>query len=117
MLAAATILAFAASKPAAPVSDVVKLRIKLIDLYCSTDPPSPVHSTASERAAAAKRIPCQLLAYRHTLEQTGADKKKLMEAKSRGFPPAQMRIDRKAMYSAVCSKVCYFHLAHTGRRT
>ena len=55
MLAAATILALAASKPAAPVSDVVKLRIKLIDLYCSTDPPSPVHSTASERAAAAKK--------------------------------------------------------------
>ena len=33
---------------------------------------------------------------------TGAEKKKVMEAKSRSFTPAQMRIDRRAMYEMVC---------------
>jgi len=52
-----------------------------------------------------------LLAYRKTLEVTGSEKKKVMEAKSRSFTPAQMRIDRRAMYEMVCRQVsCRPHL-------
>ena len=50
-------------------------------------------------------------AYRKTLEVTGAEKKKVMEAKSRSFTPAQMRIDRRAMHEMVCRPVsCRPHL-------
>jgi hypothetical protein len=38
---------------------------------------------------------------------TGAEKKKAVEAKSRGFTPVQMRIDRKAMYEMVCRQVSH----------
>merc|ERR1740130_2255185 len=116
LLGIATILALgagssaAAAKPSKPskqpkqLPDVVKVRIKLIDLYCNTDAKEAVlvNTNPAEKVAAAKRAPCQLLAYRKTLEVTGAEKKKVMEAKSRSFTPAQMRIDRRAMYEMVC---------------
>ena len=162
----------AAAKPSKPAKqpkqlpDVVKARIKLIDLYCNTDPKESVliNTSPTEKATAAKRVPCQarprdtltmtapnilphaltqlsshacwslslalalilalavssppthphqLLAYRKTLEVTGAEKKKVMEAKSRSFTPAQMRIDRRAMHEMVCRPVsCRPHLKH-----
>ena len=160
----------AAAKPSKPAKqpkqlpDVVKARIKLIDLYCNTDPKESVliNTSPTEIATAAKRVPCQarprdtltmtapnivphaltqlsshacwslslalaltlalavssrpthphqLLAYRKTLEVTGAEKKKVMEAKSRSFTPTQMRIDRRAMHEMVCRPVsCRPHL-------
>ena len=48
----------------------------------------------------------QLLAYRKTLEVTGSEKKKVMEAKSRGLSPSRMRMDRKVIFETVCRQVC-----------
>ena len=72
-------------------------------------PPSP--SPLTTHRSPLTFHPHQLLAYRKTLEVTGAEKKKVMEAKSRSFTPAQMRIDRRAMYEMVCRQVsCRPHL-------
>ena len=57
----------AAAKPSKPAKqpkqlpDVVKARIKLIDLYCNTDPKESVliNTSPTEKATAAKRVPCQ----------------------------------------------------------
>ena len=57
----------AAAKPSKPAKqpkqlpEVVKARIKLIDLYCNTDPKESVliNTSPTEKATAAKRVPCQ----------------------------------------------------------
>ena len=57
----------AAAKPSKPAKqpkqlpEVVKARIKLIDLYCNTDPKESVliNTSPTEIATAAKRVPCQ----------------------------------------------------------
>ena len=73
LLGIATILALgagssaSAAKPSKPskqpkqLPDVVKARIKLIDLYCNTDAKESVlvNIIPTEKVAAAKRAPCQ----------------------------------------------------------
>ena len=70
LLGIATILALGAgssaaaakpSKPSKQLPDVVKARIKLIDLYCNTDAKESVlvNTNPAEKVAAAKRAPCQ----------------------------------------------------------
>ena len=73
LLGIATILALgagssaSAAKPSKPskqpkqLPDVVKARIKLIDLYCNTDAKESVlvNTNPTEKVAAAKRAPCQ----------------------------------------------------------
>ena len=62
LLGIATILAFGAVSPPAvapSAKDVVKARIKLIELFCSADAKSLVNTSPTEKAAAAKRTPCQ----------------------------------------------------------
>ena len=73
--------------------------------------PAPAPSPSPSSSPSPSAHPHQLLAYRKTLEVTGAEKKKVMEAKSRSFTPAQMRIDRRAMHEMVCRPVsCRPHL-------
>ena len=53
----------------------------------------------------------QLLAYRKTLEVTGSEKKKVMEAKSRGVSPSQMRVWTGRSSSRPCAD--RYAAAHT----
>jgi len=119
--ASADFEAVASKLAGAKQPEVVKSRHELIKLYCNTGVQSLVHTTSAEKVAAAKRGPCQLLAYHKTLEDTVAAKKEVAEAKSklmaaktkamemkakvvRGITPAAMRVDRKAMYETVCKQ-------------
>ena len=71
LLGVATILALGAGKPAptTKLPDVVKSRIKLIELYCSTDAKSLLHTTATGKMEAAKRAPCQARAIKSHIAQ------------------------------------------------
>ena len=102
MFRLALIAQFAAESAAAAKiqPESVKLRIQLIDDYCSAE--SKLHKTATQKAVAQKMLPCQMLAYRQTLNLTGAEKRKAMEAKGKTFEIGLFRRDRIAIYGAMC---------------
>ena len=85
-------------------SESTALRIQLVDTYCDAES-NKLQRTPAEKANAAAKLPCLMLAYRQKLELTGPEKRKAMEVKAKTYELAKFRNDRMTMFGEMCKKV------------
>ena len=84
-------------------SESTALRIQLVDTYCDSEN-NKLPRTPAEKASAAAKLPCVMLAYRQKLELTGSEKRKAMETKAKTYEVAKFRKDRMTMFSEMCKQ-------------